>query len=133
VSFSLFFFLIWFSSFLFLFLFSFSFWIDFFFYFWPYYLVLFNFYIKIGLYSFSCYLFIFNYFSNWILFSILPLSIWFQIIFISDLILIFFLFGILFYCIFFKSHPISILMIWNLALLFVRVCLCYLNFTDFEG
>jgi hypothetical protein len=110
VSFSLFFFS-WFgfhlSYFYFFFLFSFSFWIDFFFYFWPYYLVLFNFYIKIGLYSFSCYLFIFNYFSNWILFSILPLSIWFQIIFISDLILIFFCLGSFFIVFFLNLIPLA--------------------------
>jgi len=52
----------------------------------PHHLVLFIFYIKFCSHSFNCYLFIFILFSNWILFSISSLSIWFWFIFMSNLI-----------------------------------------------
>jgi len=51
-------------------------------------LVSFNFYIKFDPYSFYYCLFICNYFPNWILFLIHFFNIWFQIIFISNLVLI---------------------------------------------
>jgi hypothetical protein len=64
-----------------------SFLIDFFFNFTPHHLISFIFYIKFDMHSFDCCLFVcFNYFSNWILFSISSLNIWFQIIFILNLV-----------------------------------------------
>jgi hypothetical protein len=53
-------------------------------------LISFNFYIKFGPYFFNCYLFLFYPFSNWILFLISSLNIWFWFIFISNLGLSFF-------------------------------------------
>jgi len=59
----------------------------FFFNFVPRHLVSFNFYIKFGPYSFDC---CFFSFLNWILFSISFLNIWFQFIFMWNLIIILF-------------------------------------------
>jgi hypothetical protein len=42
------------------------------------FIISFYFYIKFGLYSFYCWLFIYFSFSNWILFLISSLNIWFQ-------------------------------------------------------
>jgi hypothetical protein len=70
-----------------LFVYFYLFWLIFFFNFTSHHLVSFIFYIKFDMHSFDCCLFVcFNYFSNWILFSISSLSIWFQIIFILNLV-----------------------------------------------
>jgi hypothetical protein len=53
----------------------------------PYQLILSDFYIKFGPYSFDYYFF--YYFSNWFLF--LTLGIWFQVIFILNLVFILFI------------------------------------------
>ena len=63
-------------------------------------LVSFNFYIKFDPYSFYYCLFICNHFPNWILFLISFLNIWFQIIFISNLVLILLLLFLLFWIFF---------------------------------
>jgi hypothetical protein len=88
VSFYLFLYLIWFLLFwmLFVLLFYFFYWF-FFINFIPYQLILSDFYIKFGPYSFDYYFF--YYFSNWFLF--LTLGIWFQVIFILNLVFILFI------------------------------------------
>ena len=79
----------------------------------PHHLDLIIFCIKFCLYFFHCYFFHYP-FSNWILFSISSLNIWFQIIFIWNLVSILFIaisfvLNLFFYCIFF---PISFLNIF---------------------
>jgi len=56
----------------------------------PHYFILFNFYFKFDPLFFFLQFVLFS-FSNWILFSILSHNIWFQIIFISNLVLILFI------------------------------------------
>jgi hypothetical protein len=75
----------------------------------PHHLDLINFCIKFYLYFFHCYLFFYP-FSNWTLFSISSLNIWFQIIFIWNLVFILFIaiffVWIFFFIVFsFQFHP----------------------------
>jgi len=116
---------IWSSFFWFLFNLFFIFFIDFFFNFAPHHLVSFNFYVKFNPHSFDYCLFIFFPIPNWILWS---LNIWFQIIFISSLVLILFVFFLLFFfhCIFFQFHLsvfywFKILLLYFLGFAFNRV------------
>jgi hypothetical protein len=67
-------------------------------------------------------LFIFNLFSNLILFLVPSLNIWFQIIFISNLVhilLIVIYFVLDLFLLFFSISSLIILMIWNFTLLFL--------------
>jgi len=88
----------------------------FFFNFVPRHLVSFNFYIKFGPYSFDC---CFFSFLNWILFSISFLNIWFQFIFMWNLIIILFtaIYLILdpFYYYYFSISSLDIYLIENFA------------------
>jgi len=83
------------------------FWLIFFFNFSHCHLVSFNFYIKFSPHSCDCCFF--SLFSNWILSSISSSNIWFQIIFMSNLILILLIIISLLldivYCIFFNFIP----------------------------
>jgi hypothetical protein len=65
----------------------------------PHHLVSFNFYVKFNSHSFDYCLFIFFSIPNWILWS---LNIWFQIIFISSLVIILLLFYSFFIVLFFN-------------------------------